>query len=91
MKYIRSFDPYIEKHRGPHNPRGIYVYKIRDLEAEINYKQGKLTQALQLAKRNFHDAQAGIYQIASARSQDYVSKDLYLQYLEKKIVLYEKN
>ena len=91
MKYIRSFDPYIEKHRGPHNPRGIYVYKIRDLEAEINYKQGKLTQALQLAKRNFHDAQAGTYQIASARSRDYISKDLYLQYLEKKVVLYEKN
>ena len=88
---IRSFDPFIEKHRGPHNPRGIFVYQIRDLEAEINHSRGNRTEALQIAKKNLLDANEGVYVITSARSRQFITSDSFIQNLKKKVERYENN
>ena len=89
MKVIRSFDPFIEKYRGPHNPRGIFVYLIRDLEAEINYGQGNTTKALEIAQNNLHDAQNGVYVTTSTRSRYYSAGDSLIKGLKKKVQKYE--
>jgi O-antigen ligase len=88
MKYIRSFDPYIEKHRGRHNPRGIFVYKIRDLEADFQYKNGDRVEALQIARRNLEDARNNVYVISSARARNFVARDQFVEYLRQKAELY---
>ena len=91
MAVIRSFDPFIEKHRGPHNPRGIFVYQIRDLEAEINNIRGNRTEALRIAQKNLLDANEGVYVITSARSRHYSTSASFIQNLKKKVEMYENN
>jgi tetratricopeptide (TPR) repeat protein len=88
MKYIRSFDPYIEKHRGPHNPRGIFVYKIRDLEADLRHKNGEKLEALRIAQNNLENARKGTYVITSAKSHNFISRDQFVEYLKQKADLY---
>jgi O-antigen ligase len=89
MKYIRSFDPYIEKHRGPHNPRGIFVYKIRDLEADFHYKNGNKAQSLHIAQKNLQDAKDNVYVITSSKSRDFVLREQFIKYLMAKVSLYQ--
>lgn len=84
LMYIRMFDPYIDKHIGPYNPRGIYVYKIRDLEADIRYMTGDSIKASELSRRNFEDAKNNVYVITSSRARNFVSRSDYLQYLKQK-------
>ena len=81
---IRSFDPFIEKYRGPHNPRGIFVYKIRDLEADLQNKNGNRIDALRIAQKNYQDAKDNVYVITSSKSRDYRVRDNFLKYLELK-------
>jgi tetratricopeptide (TPR) repeat protein len=91
MAVIRSFDPFIEKYRGPHNPRGIFVYQIRDLEAEINHSRGNRIEALRIAQRNLLDANEGVYVITIARSRQFITSDSFIQNLKKKVERYENN
>ena len=87
MKYIRSFDPYIEKHRGRHNPRGIFVYKIRDLEADLRHKNGDKLEALRIAEKIWR-MRKGTYVITSAKSHNFISRDQFVEYLRQKAELY---
>jgi O-antigen ligase len=89
MEVIRSFDPYIDKYKGPHNPRGIFVYKIRDLEADLLYKKGGVSESLQIARQNLEDAQNNVYTITSTRSRSYTSSKSFLEYLREKVRFYE--
>jgi tetratricopeptide (TPR) repeat protein len=91
MKVLRSFDPFIERHRGPHNPRGMFVYLIRDLEAEINYKIGSKVEALRIAQNNLQDAKNGIYVTTSARSRHFSSRESLLNSLKIRVEEYENN
>jgi tetratricopeptide (TPR) repeat protein len=88
LGYIRSFDRYIDKYRGPYNPRGIFVYKIRDLEADLQYKKGHSTEAFKLAQTNLQDARNGVYVITSAKSRDFTGRDQFLEYLKRRADLY---
>jgi len=88
MQVIRSFDPFVEKHKGPHNPRGIFVYKIRDLEADLQYKNGDSAQALKIAQQNHHDAENNTYVINSSRTRTFTSRDQFAKYLKQKADFY---
>ncbi|NMD01886.1 MAG: hypothetical protein GYA71_01280, partial [Bacteroidales bacterium] len=89
MQVIRSFDPFIEKHRGPHNPRGIFVYKIRDLEADIRFHDGDKTKAINIARQNLQDAKQNVYVITSSKSRNFVARDQFLEYLQKKVCVFD--
>lgn len=89
MKYIRFFDPYIEKHRGPNNPRGIYVYRIRDLEADLQYKNGDNVQAFNISHKNHQDAKNGVYMTTSSKALNFVARDQFLEYLKQRANYYE--
>lgn len=89
MKCIRQFDPYIPKYRGPYNPRGVFVYKIRDLEADIQYRNGNTIEAVRIAQQNISDANNGVYVITSAKARNFVARDQLLEYLKQKMNLYE--
>jgi hypothetical protein len=89
MKVIRSFDPFLEKFRGPQNPRGIFVYRIRDLEADLEYNIGNKTAAKRIVSQNFHDAVNNVYVISSGRSRGFVERGKYVKYLEDRVKFYE--
>jgi O-antigen ligase len=89
MAVIRSFDRFIEKHRGPHNPRGIFVYKIRDLEADLEFRRGNGTKAVHIARRNLQDAKNGVFIITSVRAKEYVPREKLLAYLSERNRFFE--
>ena len=92
IRYIRAFDQYIPKFRTPHNPRGVFVYKIRDLEASIEFAEGNRENALKIAQGNLKDAEASVYTIiASTMSRNYVPKDQFLKYLHERARFFEEN
>jgi len=91
MRVVRSFDPFIEKHRGQHNPRGNLVYLIRDIEAEINYEQGNKVEALKIAKMNADDAKNSVFVTSSAKSRHFTTKDSLIDGLKRKVEKYEKS
>lgn len=88
-RLIRSFDPYIEMYRTPHNPRGLFVYKIRDLDAVVAYKSGNTQRAYDIANTNYADALKSAFVITSVKSRQFVSKEVVLKYLEERVNFYE--
>jgi O-antigen ligase len=89
MKVVRSFDPFVEKYRGPLNPRGIFVYRIRDLEADLEYNIGNKVAAKRIVSQNFQDARNNVYVITSGRSRGFVERGKYVKYLEERVQFYE--
>ena len=88
MDVIRSFDPFIEKHRGPHNPRGIFVYKIRDLESDLFFKNRDTLQAFKIAYKNDEDAKHNVYLMTSTKARSFTRVDQFRTYLTKKADMY---
>jgi len=87
--YIRAFDRYIPKFRTPHNPRGVYIYDMRDLESSIEFARGNRAGALALARRNLEDAQGGVFVTTSARSKKFIARDELLRRLQERVTLLE--
>ena len=90
MRYLGAFDRYIPMFRTPHNPRGIFVYRIHDLEASIEYANGNREKALKIARDNLKDAESGVYVITSTRSRNYVPKEVFLKYLRDRVHFLEE-
>ena len=84
MQYIRMFDPFIEKYKGPFNPRGIFVYKIRDLEAYLHHKNGDNVRAFDISRKNNINAKNGVYVITNTKARNFISRDKLLVYLQQK-------
>ena len=84
LLWTHRIDPYLNKYAASRNPNGLYVYKIRDIEAEIYFKQGNATRAFSVAQANLKDAQSEKYTIASARARETVSKESLVKYLQGK-------
>ncbi|OPY75944.1 MAG: O-Antigen ligase [Syntrophorhabdus sp. PtaU1.Bin153] len=89
LSCIRQFDPYIPKYKGPYNPRGIFVYRIRDLEADVQAKKGNRVGALQITRQNLEDAMNNRYVITSTKSRSFTSREEFLTYLRQKVFLYQ--
>jgi O-antigen ligase len=89
-KWTHAVDPYLEKYMTSRNPNGFFVYRIRDLEAYIEYRRGNIKDALLISKKNLEDAEKEKFLISSVKSREFIQKDHFLQYLKKKIVFYER-
>jgi hypothetical protein len=88
--WSHAIDPYLNKYMTSRNPKGFYVYKIRDLEADIEYEQGNTVDALSIARANLLDAKEEKYVISSVKLGENSSKLLMVNYLKKKLEYYEQ-
>jgi hypothetical protein len=86
---IKDFDPYIENIRQWGNPYGLYVYRLRDLSAEIEFRKGEISKAVTISKSNLESAKKNEFIISSHKARDFVSKDQLLQYLSARYVFFE--
>jgi O-antigen ligase len=86
---IGSYRPYMDKFRDARNPKGIFIYKIRDLESEVELRSGNKGTALRIARENLQDARDEVYLISSARSKEFVTRSDLLKYLEGRVRLLE--
>jgi O-antigen ligase len=82
---IKSFAPYINNYETTRNPNGFYVYKMRDLEAEMELREGNPNNAILLARENLKDAERERFVITSARARGLVTKEFVVSHLQERI------
>ena len=85
-----AINPYLDKYMTSANPKGFYVYKIRDLEAEMEYRQGNATGALILAETNLRDAETGRYIISNIKTGENISVQSFLDYLKIRVKFFKQ-
>ncbi len=82
---LRSFDPYISNYEKLRNPNGFFVYKMKDLEVEMELIAGNTSNALTMASENLKDAEGERFVITSVRARRLVKKEFVLNYLHERI------
>ena len=88
-RLVRTFAPLKPKYVGPYNTRGLYVYRIQDLEATLAYKRGDRQRALEIARNNLQDAKENKYVITSARARQFVERKSLIEYMQQRIISFE--
>ena len=91
LLWTHRIDPYLNKYMTSRNPGGLYVYKIRDIEAGIYFGQGREKRALSIAETNLDDARIEKYTIASVKAREMVSKDSLIKYLQDRVNFYQRS
>ncbi len=86
LELAASFRPYLEKYRTPHDPRGVHIYRFRDLEADLELESGRPHRALAIAEENLKDARERAFAITSARAREYVSEEDLLRHLQERVL-----
>jgi len=89
--WSHAINSYLDKYMTSKNPKGFYVYRIKDLEAEIEYRQGNKAGALSIAKSNIRDAKEGKYVISHIKTGENVSVEPFLKYLRGRVSFFESN
>lgn len=87
-RWTHRIDPYLNEYIVSKNPNGLYVYKIRDFEADILFKSGNMEGALAVARENIKNATEEKFVITSAKAREFVKKDDMVKYLEEKLLSY---
>jgi hypothetical protein len=82
---IKSFAPYINNYETTRNPNGFFVYKMRDLEAEIALREDNADNALVLARENLKDAERERFVITSLIARGLIEKKTLVDHLRKRI------
>ncbi|MEI6153287.1 MAG: O-antigen ligase family protein [Deltaproteobacteria bacterium] len=85
LRWTHAIDPHLDKYRASKNPKGFYVYKIWDMEAEIEYRLGNKAQALSIAEGNLQDAKEGKYVISHIKTGENVAIESFLNYLKGRV------
>jgi tetratricopeptide (TPR) repeat protein len=82
---LRSFDPYISNYENLRNPNGFFIYKMKDLEVEMELRAGNTSNALVLARENLKDAERERFVIRSVRARVLVKKETVVDHLRKRV------
>ena len=90
VSVIGHIKPYLVKFQASGNPQGLYVYRLHDLEADIEYAKGHPQKALAIARENLLEGESGKYSISNTKAREYVPKEVVIRYLTEKVNFYEK-
>ena len=87
---IGSIEPYLGSFKVSGNPQGLFVYKVRDLQAEIEFKKGNREKALAIESENLLDGMSGKYAIYHTKAREYLPREVLITYLTERVRVYEK-
>ncbi len=85
---IRLMKTYADRHTGS-EMHGLYVYKMRDLESTIEYLNGNVQNAVELARRNLQDAEKGMDETGNILAREYIVKEYFIKYLQNRVDFFE--
>jgi O-antigen ligase/tetratricopeptide (TPR) repeat protein len=86
---IDRFEPYVANIKRAGNPYGLYVYKVRELQADIAAENGDFQSAAAIARRNLASAESDEFIITNHKARDYVQKEWLVRHLTDKVNAYE--
>jgi hypothetical protein len=84
----KRMEKYADRHVGS-DMHGLYVYKMRDLQSNIEYLNGHKENALRLARRNLDDAENEKGITENIRAREYIMKESFIKYFRDKVEFYE--
>jgi hypothetical protein len=87
---ISLIQPYLAGFQASGNPQGLFVYKLRDLEADIEYARGNPGKALAIERENLLAGESGKYSISNTKAREFLPKEALIRYLTDKVNFYEK-
>jgi O-antigen ligase len=82
---IHSFAPYVANYEMSRDPNGLFVYKMRDLEVEMELRKGNNEKALNLARQNLADAESERFVIRSMQAVQLVESKPVVEHLRKRV------
>jgi O-antigen ligase len=85
---VKRMEEYEDRHAGS-DMHGLYVYKMRDLQSDIEYMNGRPGNALSVARKNLRNAENEKGVVENVRSREYVMKDSFIKYFKGKVDFYE--
>jgi len=85
---IKQMKTYADRHTGS-EMHGLYVYKMRDLESNIEYLNANTQNAIALARRNLKDAENDMNLTGNILAREYIVKEYYIKYLKDRVDFYE--
>jgi uncharacterized protein (UPF0333 family) len=85
LETIRSIEPYINNYERSRDPNGFFVYKLRDLEVEIELRKGREEKALSLARQNLADAEHERFVIRSIQAVELVESGRVRDHLRNRV------
>ena len=85
METIHSFVPYRDNYEMSRDPNGLFVYRMTDLEAEIELRRGNGEKALSLARQNLADAEYQRFVIRSIQAVELVENKRLVEYLRQRV------
>jgi len=80
--WVQEAKKYFDRYLTSKNPVGLYICKIRDMEAEIEFRKGNKIKALSIAKDNLLEVINDKYIISNIKTGLIVPKDRLVQYLK---------
>jgi tetratricopeptide (TPR) repeat protein len=86
--FIDRFEPFVENIRTWGNPNGLYVYRLRELRADVEFRKGNIDRALLLAENNLASAQRNEFAITTYKTREFVKKEWLVQHLTDKLSFY---
>jgi tetratricopeptide (TPR) repeat protein len=90
LSVIRPIQPYLAAFQTSGNPQGLFVYKLRDLEADIEHARGNPGKALVIGRENLRDGVSGKYSISNTKAREFLPKEALIRYLTEKVSFYQK-
>ncbi len=90
VSVIGPIQPYLIAFQTSGNPQGLFVYKLRDLEAKIEYARGNPKKALDIERQNLLEGESGKYSISNSKAREFVPKDVLIRYLTERVNFYEE-
>jgi O-antigen ligase len=88
MALIKRMERYADRHSGS-DMHGLYVYKMRDLQASIECLGGHTEMALRVARKNLEDAEKEKGIIENVHAREYVTKEAFVNYFRQRVEFYE--
>ncbi|MCX8021399.1 MAG: O-antigen ligase family protein [Syntrophorhabdaceae bacterium] len=85
IELMKIYEP---RHKGS-DMHGIYVYKMRDLEASMEFIEGRKESAYALALKNLEEAEADNSSFANVLSREYVQKEKVIEYLKSRVLYFK--
>lgn len=89
LRIARGIGTYLPALRRSGNPQGLYVYRLKEIEAQVALRSGDTTRALELARQNLDDGLKQTYAITAFKAREFIEKRTFIAFLEDRVHFYE--
>jgi O-antigen ligase len=89
LRIARGIGTYLPALRRSGSPQGLYVYRLKEIEAQVALNSGDTTKALELARQNLDEGLRQTYAVTNFKARELIEKKTLIAFLEDRVRFYE--